>query len=117
MLRFPSLYIVWGNSNAKILEIRTWNGNSWTWLLSWRKRFWEWKRVKEEEVLSEVSLSQNVIDMKIWRPSPNLGKARRELEKLLFKFFYIYLLLEKLINKKHFPVKEKFDLVSRKVFS
>ena len=36
MLRFPSLYIVWGNSNAKILEIRTWNGNSW-----------------EEELLSE----------------------------------------------------------------
>jgi hypothetical protein len=43
--------------------------------LSWRKRFWEWKRVKEEELLSEASLSQNVIDMKIWRPSPRiLGK-------------------------------------------
>jgi hypothetical protein len=24
--------------------------------------------------------------------------------------------LEKLVNEKHFPVKEKFDLVSRKVF-
>jgi len=44
--------------------------------------------------------------------------------KLFFKFFYIYLLLEKLVNRKyfpvngkHFPVKEKFGLVSRKVFS
>jgi hypothetical protein len=42
----------------------------------------------------------------------------------LFLFFYICLLLEKLINKKyfsingkHFSVKEKFSLVSRKVFS
>jgi hypothetical protein len=26
------------------------------------------------------------------------------------------LLLEKLINEKYFPVKEKFDLVSRKIF-
>jgi len=77
----------------------------------------EWKRVKEEELLSEASLNQNVIDVKIWIPSPNLGKARGELEKLLLKFFYIYLLLEKLINKKYFPVKKKFDLISRKVFS
>jgi hypothetical protein len=44
-------------------------------------------------------------------------------EKPFFKFFYIYLLLEKLVNgkyfpvnEKHFPVKEKFGLVSRKVF-
>ena len=37
--------------------------------------------------------------------------------KLLFKFFCVCLLLEKLINEKHFPIKEKFDLVSKKVFS
>jgi hypothetical protein len=35
----------------------------------------------------------------------------------LSKFFYIYLLLEKLVNGKYFPVKEKFSLVFRKVFS
>jgi hypothetical protein len=45
-------------------------------------------------------------------------------KKLFFKLTCVYLLLEKLINrkhfsvnKKHFPVKRKFDLVSRKVFS
>jgi hypothetical protein len=38
-------------------------------------------------------------------------------EKLFFKFFYVYLSLKKLINGKHFPVKGKFSLVSRKVFS
>jgi hypothetical protein len=38
-------------------------------------------------------------------------------EKLFFKFFYVYLLLEKVVNKKHFPVKEKFGLISMKVFS
>jgi len=51
-------------------------------------------------------------------------------EKLFFKFFYIYLSLEKLINEKHFPVngntfrstkniflsKKNFGLVFRKVF-
>jgi len=37
--------------------------------------------------------------------------------KLFLKFFYVYLLLKKLINEKHFSVKEKFSLVSRKVFS
>jgi hypothetical protein len=37
--------------------------------------------------------------------------------KLFFKCFYIYLLLKKLINKKCFSVKEKFSLVSKKVFS
>jgi hypothetical protein len=34
-----------------------------------------------------------------------------------FKFFCVCLLLEKPINKKHFLVKEKFDLIFRKVFS
>jgi len=38
-------------------------------------------------------------------------------EKLLFKLSCVCLLLEKLVNGKHFPVKEKFNLVSRKVFS
>jgi len=38
-------------------------------------------------------------------------------KKLFLKFFYIYLLLENLVNEKHFLVKEKFGLVSRKMFS
>jgi hypothetical protein len=37
-------------------------------------------------------------------------------EKLFFKLFCICLPLEKLVNGKYFSVKEKFDLVSRKVF-
>jgi hypothetical protein len=37
--------------------------------------------------------------------------------KPLSKFFFVCLSLEKLVNEKHFPVKEKFGLVSRKVFS
>ena len=37
--------------------------------------------------------------------------------KSLSKLFCVCLSLEKLINGKHFPVKEKFGLVSRKVFS
>ena len=36
--------------------------------------------------------------------------------KPLFKLFYIYLSLEKLINGKYFSVKKKFSLVFRKVF-
>jgi hypothetical protein len=38
-------------------------------------------------------------------------------EKLFFKFFNIYLLLGKLVNEKYFPIKEKFGLIFRKVFS
>jgi hypothetical protein len=38
-------------------------------------------------------------------------------EKLLFKLSCVYFSLEKLVNEKHFSVKEKFNLVSRKVFS
>jgi len=37
--------------------------------------------------------------------------------KLLSKLFCVCLPLEKLVNGKHFPVKEKFGLVSKKVFS
>jgi hypothetical protein len=37
--------------------------------------------------------------------------------KQLFKLFYICLSLEKLVNGKHFPVKEKFGLGFKKVFS
>jgi hypothetical protein len=37
--------------------------------------------------------------------------------KSLSNFFCICLPLEKLINGKHFPVKEKFGLISKKVFS
>jgi hypothetical protein len=37
-------------------------------------------------------------------------------KKLLSKLFCICLSLEKLVNEKHFLIKEKFDLVSRKVF-
>jgi len=46
------------------------------------------------------------------------------LKNYFLNFFYIYSLLEKLVNEKYFPVnkkyfsvKEKFDLVSRRVFS
>jgi hypothetical protein len=37
--------------------------------------------------------------------------------KSLSKLSCVCLLLEKLVNGKHFPVKEKFGLVFRKVFS
>ena len=37
-------------------------------------------------------------------------------EKLLSKLSCICLSLEKLVNEKHFTVKEKFGLVSKKVF-
>jgi hypothetical protein len=37
--------------------------------------------------------------------------------KLVSKLFYVCLSLEKLVNGKHFPVKEKFGLVFKKVFS
>jgi len=37
--------------------------------------------------------------------------------KPLSKLSYVCLLLEKLVNGKHYPVKGKFGLVSRKVFS
>jgi hypothetical protein len=37
-------------------------------------------------------------------------------EKLLFKLSCVCLLLKKLVNGKHFPVKEKFNLIFRKVF-
>lgn len=49
VLRFSSLYIVCRNPNAKILEMETWNENSWKWSLSWRKSLWESKKVKKEE--------------------------------------------------------------------
>jgi hypothetical protein len=38
-------------------------------------------------------------------------------KKLHSKLSIIYLLLEKLANKKHFSVKQKFGLVFKKVFS
>ena len=38
-------------------------------------------------------------------------------KKLFFKFFCVCLLLKKLVNEKYFSIKEKFSLVSRKVFS
>jgi len=37
--------------------------------------------------------------------------------KSLSKLYCVCLTLEKLVNGKHFPVKGKFGLVSRKVFS
>jgi len=37
--------------------------------------------------------------------------------KPLSKLFYVCLPLEKLVNEKHFPVKGKFGLVFKKVFS
>jgi len=37
--------------------------------------------------------------------------------KLFSKLSCVCLLLEKLVNEKHFSIKEKIDLVSRKVFS
>jgi len=38
------------------------------------------------------------------------------LKKKNLNFFCVCLLLEKLVNEKHFPVKEKFGLVFRKMF-
>jgi hypothetical protein len=39
------------------------------------------------------------------------------LRNYFLNFVCVYLSLKKLINRKHFPVKEKFDLVSGKCFS
>ena len=38
-------------------------------------------------------------------------------QKIIFQLSCIYLPVKKLVNGKHFSVKEKFSLVSRKVFS
>jgi hypothetical protein len=38
-------------------------------------------------------------------------------QETISKFSCVYLPLGKLVNEKHFPVKEKFGLVFRKVFS
>jgi hypothetical protein len=38
-------------------------------------------------------------------------------KKLFFKLSCVCLPLEKLVNGKHFPVKEKFGLIFRKIFS
>jgi len=38
-------------------------------------------------------------------------------EKSLSKLSCVCLLLEKLVNEKHFTVKEKFGLIFKKVFS
>jgi hypothetical protein len=35
-------------------------------------------------------------------------------KKLFLKYFYVYLLLEKLVNKKYFLVNEKYFLVKKK---
>jgi hypothetical protein len=38
--------------------------------------------------------------------------------KINFQIFYgVYLSLEKLVNRKYFSIKEKFDLISKKLFS
>ena len=49
---------------------------------------------------------------------------KSDFQKIIFKFSCVCLLLEKLVNEKHFPinekhlpVKEKFGLVFRKMFS
>jgi len=39
------------------------------------------------------------------------------LESYFLNFFCVYLLLKKFVNKKHFPIKEKFGLISKKMFS
>jgi len=44
------------------------------------------------------------------------GKTSFVWRKPLSILFYVYLSLEKLFNRKHFPVKGKFSLVFRKVF-
>jgi hypothetical protein len=36
--------------------------------------------------------------------------------EIIFQTFFICLSLKKLINEKHFPVKEKFNLIFRKIF-
>ena len=38
-------------------------------------------------------------------------------KKWFFIFFYICLLLKRLVNEKYFSIKEKFSLIFRKIFS
>jgi len=46
----------------------------------------------------------------------NIEEDRGLSTGIFFKKFYVCFLLEKLINKKHFTVKEKFNLIFRKIF-
>jgi len=57
------------------------------------------------------------IELFWWKTKAAFFSWKIIFRKLFSKLFYVCLLLEKLVNEKHFPVKGKFGLVSRKVFS
>jgi hypothetical protein len=63
----------------------------------------------KKKVRKKISLSSLIKTSFVWQ--------KMIFWKLLFKFFCVCLPLKKLVNKKYFSVKEKFGLVSRKVFS
>jgi hypothetical protein len=77
-------------------------------------------------VLWDIELHPDMYISFLWKPLCAFRFVSRKLvfRKSLSKLLSICLLLEKLINKKHFsvnkkyfPVKEKFGLIFRKVFS
>jgi len=64
--------------------------------------------------------NRSIILSTLWRQYDRVSRILGFVYFLKFiflkKIFCIYLLLEKLINRKYFPVKEKLGFVSRKVF-
>jgi hypothetical protein len=75
----------------------------------WHGMHWQRTMINSELVYSDSWKVKQVDAMYVYR---NLFFI-----KLYFKFFYVCLILKKLINKKYLPVKWKFSLVFRKVFS
>jgi len=78
-------------------------------------------------VLWDIELHPDMYISFLWKPLCALAvfvSRKLVFKKLFFKFLCVCLLLEKLINEKHFPVNEKyfpvkgkFGLIFRKVFS
>jgi hypothetical protein len=76
---------------------------AWWVMMSWDLAIW----IGGVRVISSKFLARNSFNSR--------GFCKVIFRKLFFKFFCIYLLLEKLVNRKHFPVKEKFGLFSWKI--
>jgi len=76
---------------------------AWWVMMSWDLAIW----IGGVRVISSKFLARNSFNSR--------GFCKVIFRKLFFKFFCICLLLEKLVNRKHFPVKEKFGLFSWKI--
>lgn len=80
VVRFAGLYNLSLQKFGLVSDMGSWQANTWTWLIPWRRALRDWEKPLAEELymmVNQVSLKLSTPDEWCWNPDANAGYSVR----------------------------------------